>query len=215
MSAATSAVRLLLVDDHALFREGIARLLAAEPEFEVRGRAGSIKEAQAALGAAPFDVVILDVDLGQERGLDLMPELRRSHPGVKVLLVTAGVSDREAIQYIQAGAAGIFHKTRPPEELCEAVRSVARGEVFLEPEYMRPLFSAADPSHDVRPKLTEREVAITRLILEGLANKEIGERLGLAESTVKAALRQLFDRVGVRTRSQLVKVALEQYRDLL
>jgi DNA-binding NarL/FixJ family response regulator len=209
-------IRILVIDDHALFREGLARLLEGEPDIEVTGCVGSGAEAAASLAEVCPDLVILDVDLGAERGLNLLPMLRRLCPDARILVVTAGLTDREAVQYVEGGAAGIFHKTRPPYTLCEAVRKVFHGEVYLEPGYVKPLFSAVQQaSTDDRPRLTEREIAITRMILEGLANKEIAARLSVAESTVKAALRVLFEKVGVRTRSQLVKVALEQYREYL
>ncbi len=208
-------IRLFLVDDHALFREGLIRLLEAEPDFSVVGRAANLAEASAGIPALEPDVVLLDVDLGGERGVELLQDPVISAQLPKVLVVTAGASDREALMLVQAGVAGIMHKQKPPAELCQAIRQVARGEVYLEARYLRPLFQSVDSGQSDRVTLTEREVKIMRLIFQGMANKEIGEKLSVAESTVKAALRVMFDKLGVRTRSQLVKVALEQYRDQL
>jgi len=208
-------IRLFLVDDHPLFREGLARLLESEPEFEVCGREGTVQEALASLDRANPDVVLLDVDLGNGRGLDLVQQMKLRQTPVRVLVVTAGVTDREAVQLVQAGVAGIFHKNKAPEVLCSAIREVAAGGVHLESRYLKPLFETIDESRAAPPKLTDREIRIMRLVLQGLANKEIGQQLEVAESTVKAALRALFDKLGVRTRSQLVRVALEQYKELL
>lgn len=211
----TEKIRLFLVDDHALFREGLIRLLEAEPDFTVAGRAGNIAEAVAAIPELKPDVVLLDVDLGGERGVELLQDPAIASQIPKILVVTAGASDREALMLVQAGVAGIMHKQKPPAELCQAIRQVARGEVYLEARYLRPLFQSVEGGESDRVTLTEREVKIMRLIFQGMANKEIGEKLSVAESTVKAALRVMFDKLGVRTRSQLVKVALEQYRDQL
>lgn len=211
----TEKIRLFLVDDHALFREGLIRLLEAEPDFIVAGRAGNIAEAVAAIPELKPDVVLLDVDLGGERGVELLQDPAIASQIPKILVVTAGASDREALMLVQGGVAGIMHKQKPPAELCQAIRQVARGEVYLEARYLRPLFQSVEGGEPDRVTLTEREVKIMRLIFQGMANKEIGEKLSVAESTVKAALRVMFDKLGVRTRSQLVKVALEQYRDQL
>ncbi|MBL8178412.1 MAG: response regulator transcription factor [Bryobacterales bacterium] len=214
MITPTGKIPLLLIDDHALFREGLARLLETQPDFEIAGKADHIAAGLQQLHDCGPELVLLDVDLGGERALDFVREARgRGYTG-KILIVTAGVTDLEAMQLIQAGVSGIFHKHNPPETLCEAVRQVAAGELFLEPRYLRGLFAAVDPQAiDDRPRLTERERIAMRCLLEGHANKEIGARLDISESSVKALLRGLFDKLGVRTRSQLVKIALDQYRD--
>ncbi|MCC6585474.1 MAG: response regulator transcription factor [Bryobacterales bacterium] len=209
-------MRLFVIDDHALFREGLVRLLQNVPDFEVCGQSPSVREALSEIPKAQPDMILLDVDLGSERGLDIFPSLRDKQYNGKVLVVTGGVTDREAVQLIQAGASGILHKHKAPEELCDAIRQVARGEVYLDQHYLKPLFHSVESNEGkVRRALSDREVRILRLIFQGMANKEIAEQLNLTESTVKAALRVLFDKLGVRTRSQLVKVALEQYRDQL
>ena len=208
-------IRILLLDDHALFREGLARLLDAHAGFVIAGKAETVVEALALLPTALPDVVLLDVDLGTDRAIDFVRLARQQQFAGRVLVVTAGVSDTEAIQLVQAGVSGILHKHNPPDVLCDVVRRIAAGEVHLEPRYLRPLFSSMDESAAARPQLVARELAIMRLLLRGLANKEIAADLHLSESAVKAALRVLFEKVGVRTRSQLVKVAIEQYRDQL
>lgn len=214
---AEQTLSLLLVDDHALFREGLARVLESEPEFQVKGKASNATDALALVREDPnYDIVILDVDLGHERALDFVEGCRPLGFRGKILLVTAGVSDREALQYVQHGVAGILHKQHSPSALCAAIRRVAAGEVHLEPNYLRVLFQSVDnTTAQSRPHLTERDIKVMRHVLQGLANKEIGAQLNISESATKASLRTLFDKLGVRTRSQLVKVVLEEYRDYL
>jgi two-component system nitrate/nitrite response regulator NarL len=215
-SIAEQTIQLMLVDDHALFREGLARVLESVPEFQVVGKASTVGEAIGILEAGTsVDIVILDVDLGHERGMDFMDRARQANFKGRILLVTAGVSDREAVLYVQAGAAGILHKQNQPKALCDAILKVARGEVHLEGQYLKAIFQTVDTTQPTRPRLTERDTRVMRLLLEGAANKEISAELNISESAAKASLRALFDKLGVRTRSQLVRIALEQYRDFL
>lgn len=209
-------IRLLVVDDHALFREGLGGLLEREPDLAVVGKCGSAAEALACLEDRRPTMILLDFDLGSEIALDLIAAARQNGFTGQILIITAGVNDLEAVQLIQAGVAGILHKHNTPERLCEAIRQAASGEVCLEKSYLKPLFRVTDQSRTSgRPKLTDRDKAVLRYIFQGLANKEIGTRLEIAEGAVKASLRQLFQKLGVRTRAQLVKVALERYRDQL
>ncbi|MEO8367604.1 MAG: response regulator transcription factor [Candidatus Solibacter sp.] len=212
----SQVIRLLIVDDHALFREGIATLLGREPDFEVVGRCASAKDALRFLEEGNPSVILLDFDLGPEPAVDFAREAKvRGYTG-HVLVVTAGVSEQEALQLIQAGVAGILHKHNPPDVLCNTIRHVAAGEVSLEKHYLKPLFRTIDKSRSMaEPSLGERDKLILRYVFQGLANKEIGARLDLSEGAIKACLRQLFQKLGVHTRAQLVKVALEQYRDQL
>jgi two-component system nitrate/nitrite response regulator NarL len=209
-------IRLLLVDDHGLFREGLARVMEAQPDFKVTGKTSTVAAAVEMIGRESFDVVLLDVDLGDERGIEFVQEAKLREFTGKILVVTAGVSDSEAVQYVQAGVSGILHKQSPPEALWAAVRKVAGGEVHLEPGYLKAIFETVQaPESGTSKRLTDRELAVVRRLLRGLGNKEIGGELGVSEASVKATLQGLFDKSGVRTRSQLVKVALEQYRDML
>lgn len=211
-----STINLLLVDDHAMFRQGLARVLEKEPGFRIAGQYASGSEALAALRESEAEIVLLDVDLGSERALDFIVEARKRGFEGRILVVTAGVSDQEALQLVQAGVAGIMHKHHSTENLAGAIRQVAAGEVYLEKDYMVSLFRSVDrtKSQD-RPRLTERDKIVLRYIFQGLTNKDIGLRLQISESAVKSSLRILFDKLAVRTRAQLVKIALEQYRDQL
>jgi two-component system nitrate/nitrite response regulator NarL len=217
MSTSTSqSIRLLIVDDHTMFREGLARMIEREQDFRVMGQCASSTDALTLLHEADVDVVLLDVDLGAERALDLIVSAKRAGFQGRFLIVTAGISDQEAVQLVEAGVAGILHKQNSTEVLGNTIRQVASGEVCLEKAYLGPLFRSVDRSRPARPmRLTDRDKAVLRFTLQGLTNREIAGRLELSESAVKASLRQAFGKLNVRTRAQAVKVALEQYRDQL
>jgi DNA-binding NarL/FixJ family response regulator len=207
-------IHLLLIDDHGLFREGLAKVMADQPDFVVAGKASGVQDGLALLETGPIDIVLLDVDLGPSRGVEFVTAARARGFAGRILLVTGGLSEQEAIQYVQDGVSGIIHKHNPPEALCAAVRRVARGEVFLEPNYWNAMFRAIHSDAGTR-QLTNREREVLKRVVRGLANKEIGAEIGVSEASVKASLQGLFDKLGVRTRTQLVKIALDQYREIL
>src|ERR1700694_104689 len=125
--AAASTISLFLVDDHAMFREGLAHVLGKEPGFHIAGQCGSAADALARLGRSGATMVLLDVDLGSERALDFVLEARKKGFEGQILIVTAGVSGQEAVQLVQAGVAGILYKQHSTEALCSAIRQVAAG----------------------------------------------------------------------------------------
>jgi DNA-binding NarL/FixJ family response regulator len=216
MENETALVNLIIVDDHAMFREGLARSMENERDLRVVGQFATASAALASLAETAVDVVLLDIDLGPERALDFVAAAKRAEFQGRILVVTAGASDQEAIQLIQAGVSGILHKHNSTAELCRTIRQIATGEVCLEKNYLGPLFRAVDRSRPASgPRLTERDRTVLRLILQGLTNREIAARLHISEGAVKASLRQVFQKLSVRTRAQLVKVALEKYRDEL
>lgn len=209
-------MQLLLVDDHEMFREGLARVLEREPDLRLVGQCASGAEALALLAKTPATIVLLDVDLGPERALDFVIAARRRGFDGQLLILTAGISDQEAVQLVQAGVAGILHKQHSTRVLCQTIRQIAHGEVCLEKAYLAPLFRSVDRTRTPdRPKLSERDKVVLRFVFQGLTNREIAGKLEISEGAVKASLRQVFGKLGVRTRAQLVKVALEQYRDQL
>jgi two-component system nitrate/nitrite response regulator NarL len=209
-------IRLLLVDDHAMFREGLARMLEKEPDFVIAGQVNSAAEALDQAVACEARVVLLDVDLGSDRAIDFSTRARDRGFGGKILILTAGMSDREAVQLVQSGVAGIIHKHHSTDVLSGAIRQVARGEVWLEKKYLGSLFRTVDRTREpARVTLTERDRTILRYLLQGLTNREMAERIDVSEGAVKASLRHVGKKLGVRTRTQLVKVALEQLKDQL
>jgi DNA-binding NarL/FixJ family response regulator len=205
-------MRLLLLDDHILFREGLSRLLGSEPGFEIAGNCGTSAEALEVLRLRPVDIVLLDSDLGDDHGSQFISSARRLGFQGKILMVTAGMSAKESSAALQLGASGIFLKHESPGALVKAIRSVATGEVWVDPRIIQNMAAAVQQNEDQttgRP-LTEREQRVLQGIFEGLTNKEVAARLGVTESAVKATLQQLFQKTGVRTRSQLVRIALER-----
>src|SRR5580692_570483 len=187
-----------------MFREGLARVLEKEPGIKVVGQSATCAEALGLLTKSGASMVLLDVDLGPERALDFIVEAKKRAFDGQILVVTAGVSGPEAVQLVQAGVAGILHKQHSTEALCHTIRQVAAGEVCLEKDYLAALFRSVDRTQERnRPRLTDRERAMLRFILQGLTNKDIGARLHISEGAVKFSLRKLCEKVGVRTRTQL------------
>ena len=210
-NAATAPVRMYLLDDHALFREGLLRLLASDSALTVVGQSGNPSTALDEILAAAPDLLILDYDLGSETATQFMSTLRERGFSRRVLLVTAGLPDADALRLIRMGISGIFHKQHTPEDLHRAIFEVAAGRVLIDQEYLQAIVAAGQPPG--LPRFTERERSTMRLLLQGKANKEIAAKFGISESAVKSTLQQLFSKTGVRTRSQLVLLAIEKYRD--
>jgi len=208
-------IEILLVDDHTLFREGVARLLETELAFKVVA-CGSIKEALAVLRRRQIDIVLLDFDLGQRDGTRFVRLAKEQGFGGKILVVTAGVEEREAAELIRCGISGIFMKHNSAALLAQGIRDVMAGKVWFDQELLQATMHGSAPLPESQSeRFTQRERQVLSYVLEGLANKEIAARIGVSESSVKATLQQLFSKTGVHTRGQLVRIALEQYNDQL
>jgi two-component system nitrate/nitrite response regulator NarL len=209
-------VAILLVDDHALFRESVARLLAVEPGFRVVAHCESVDDALQTLRKTRVDIVLLDYDLGQHDGEEFLLAASREGFIGKVLVVTAGVEKEQAAQLIRRGVSGIFMKHHSASLLIEGIRDVLAGKVWFDRELLQEAMSGRSAPQESTPsQFTDRERQVLSYIFDGLANKEIAQRIGMSESSVKATLQQLFSKTGVRTRSQLVRVALEQHKGQL
>jgi two-component system, NarL family, nitrate/nitrite response regulator NarL len=206
-------IKILLLDDHSLFREGLSRLLEGEPDLEMVACCGSVGEATDVLRQKPIDIVLLDHDLGKERGFNFITRARQLGFGGLFLMVTAGMTDSESLRALDLGVSGIFLKHSSPGVLTQAIRKVMAGETWLDKIAIQALVRVAKhPEGTGETNLfTERERHVLHGVFEGLSNKEIGVRLNISESSVKAALQQLFQKTGVRTRSQLVRIALEEH----
>ena len=209
----TQEIGILLVDDHSLFREGLSRLLEAEPGFRIAGNCASASEALVVLDKEQVDIVLLDYDLGDEQGSMFLENSKRKGFEGRVLMVTAGMSDAGTLRAFELGAAGIFLKHSPPSELVQAIYHVIGGDTWLDPRAMRSVVAGATdktggPSSQT---LNQRERAVLKAVFEGFSNKEIADKLQISEYSVKWVLQQLFDKTGVRTRSQLVRIALEKF----
>jgi DNA-binding NarL/FixJ family response regulator len=208
-------IRILLIDDHSLFRESLSRLLENEPDFQVVGSFASIGEARSALDGESVDIVLLDYDLGGESGLARVESVTRAGFEGRVLLVTAGVSDADTVPILKSGISGIFLKHSPPEQLVEAIRKILQGEIWLDNKAIRALVAGATSREAAKPNtpelLSARERAVLAGLVGGLTNKEIAAKLQTSENAVKWAVQQLFGKTGARARSQLVRIALEKY----
>ena len=205
-------LRILLVDDHTLFRESVASALGADHTIRIE-HCGTIREALQILSERRFDLVLLDHDLGSERASHFVPAAREAGFEGRVLVVTAWVSETEARRLLRQGVSGIFLKQAPLDELKAAVRAVSNGGTFVDPSFARTSEETASTEQMNAPLFNERQRRVLRFVLEGLSNKEIAWRLQISESYVKAILQALFQKTGVRTRGQLVRVAFEQYED--
>lgn len=207
-------IRVLMVDDHGLFRESLGRLLDTARDMAVVGQCATIAEAFRELSQSDPDVILLDYDLGEESGLSLLAELKRRASSARVLMVTAGLHDEVVLRVMEMGASGIFLKHGNPDRLIQAIQRVASGEVWLDDPALRSLLAErrnrTEHLERARP-LTARQSEVLRGILDGLANKEIAWKLNTSETAVKAAVQELFHKAGVRTRSQLVRIAIEQH----
>jgi two-component system, NarL family, nitrate/nitrite response regulator NarL len=211
-----SRARVLIVDDHTLFRESLARLLQDEHSLEVR-HCGSVQDGIAILRSWPADIVLLDFDLGNEKGSAFLVKASVAGFRGKTLLLTAGVNELEAADLIRKGISGIVLKHSPPSELFESIQKTLEGKVWFDQAYLKRIIDRTSGSEitPTRTIFTERERQVLSLVFEGLANKEIADRLQVSESSVKSSLQQLFEKTGVRTRGQLVRVALEKFKDQL
>ena len=205
-------IRLLLVDDHSLFREGLARLLASECDFKMVAQCSTSAEALQLLGRSEVDLVLLDFDLGDEQGNRFISLARQSGYSGKILMVTAGMNATESSVALKLGVSGIVLKQSSPNSLANAIRLVAGGETWVDQKIIQQMADQfLQGGQQGLPRgLTEREDQVLRHVFEGLTNKEIAAKIGVSESSVKATLQQLFDKTGVRTRSQLVRIALER-----
>lgn len=206
-------VRILIVDDHTLFRESLTRLLEADTDFRVAHACASVEEALRTIETTPIDVVLLDYDLSAEMGVRFLTQSKLVNFTGRVLMVTSGMSDAAILRSIDDGAAGIFLKNSPLAELIQAIYRVTKGETWIDPGVAKAILRAVHQPGETmgKDKISDREREVLRGILEGLSNKEISSKLGISEGTVKAALQQLFARTGVRTRSQLVRIAVEKH----
>ena len=194
-----TAVRVVIVDDHPVVRDGTAALLGRQPGIVIVGTAGSLDEARDTLGSTPADVVLLDIRLGAESGLTLLTDVPEPRPGVIVL--TAYDYPQYAEAALRLGASGFVLKTAPIAELLDAIRRVAAGGMAFS---VRPRAGAGIA------RLSERELEVVRLVVDGRSNDEIGARLGIGPKTVESHLRRLFERFDLASRTELATRALRE-----
>ena len=200
------SIRIFLLDDHEVVRRGIAELLGAEPDMEVVGEAGSAEDALSRIRAAKPDVAVLDVRLPDGSGVEVCREVRSAQPETRCLMLTSYADDEALFDAIMAGASGYVLKDIRGNDLVQAIRAVAGGTSLLDPvataRVMERLRSPQGSGDSRLESLTEQERRILDLIGEGMTNRQIGERLFLAEKTVKNYVSSLLAKLGMERRTQ-------------
>ena len=196
-----SRIRVVLVDDHAVVRRGLADLLASTPDIEVAGTAADGAEALTVVREVQPDVVLMDLQMPGTDGVEATRAIAAMADGPQVLVLTSFSDSERIIAALDAGAVGYLLKDAEPDEVIDGLRAVVRGESPLHPKAARELLLARGRAAE-RPQLTPRETDVLRLVRLGLANKQIARRLGISERTVKAHLTSAFQRIGVPDRTQ-------------
>ncbi|MGQ4417391.1 response regulator [Streptomyces sp. SAS_269] len=210
-----SPIRVFLLDDHEVVRRGVRDLLTDEPDIEVIGEAGTVEQALVRVPALRPQVAVLDVRLPDGDGVSVCRELRSRMPELACLMLTSFDDEEALLDSIMAGASGYVLKQIQGSDLVSAVRTVARGQSLLDPSattrLMARLRGGQEPEEepDELPGLTDREREILALIGEGLTNRQIGQRLYLAEKTVKNHISRLLAKLGVERRIQAAVIATQ------
>jgi len=211
MQAEQGTVRIVLIDDHALVREGLRRIVEEEPRFVVAGEAATGAEGLRLALYAPCDVVVLDLSLPDRSGLEILKTIRSARPAVPVLVVTMHGEEEYGVRAMRADAAGYLTKESAGDELVAAIRAVIAGRRYISPRLadliaVHVAHSSREKSHG---KLSDREYEILCAIGSGLTLAEIGRRLGLSIKTVSTYRSRLLDKLQLESTTQLVRYALE------
>lgn len=209
-------IRVLLVDDHSLFRKGLAALLAREKGFEVAGEAQDGIEAFAKAKELKPDLVLMDISMPRCDGVEATRRIRKAFPSVKIVMLTILEEDKKLFQAIKAGAQGYMLKNVKPEALFETLRGVFAGEAAISrataTKIMNEFAEQAGREHtdSCREDLSERELGVLQLLTQGMTNKEIGHKLHLAENTVKNHLKNILAKLQLDNRVQAAAFALKK-----
>jgi two-component system response regulator NreC len=215
VAMANETIRVLLVDDHAMVREGLRLLLRTAPDVAVIGEADNGVTAVANARCLVPDVVVLDLDMPNGDGMTAVRELKQSLPNVRVLILTMHSEHERLLPLLEAGARGYLTKDAASSDLVDAIRVVAAGEVYVRPAAARLLASAVIPEHAARSArgrfqtLSDREQTTLRLLAEGYSGVEIARKLGISTKTVDAYKRRVQDKLGLEHRTDYVRFALE------
>lgn len=209
-------IRLLLVDDHQVVRSGLRMLLSNETDVEIVGEAGTAREALDAVQALKPNVVLMDIGLPDLSGIDATREIKRTDPAVAVVALTIHEDEEYFFKMLEAGASGYVPKRAAPEELLTAIRTAAAGEVYLYPSLAKLLvkdYLAQEHTSEAGKALdglTEREQEVLRYLAEGVANDEIAEALVISAKTVARHRENIMLKLGLHSRSELVRYAIRK-----
>ena len=201
-------IKILITDDHPVVREGLAGMLAGQPDFEVIGLAGDGETAVNLYTSLQPDVVLMDLQLPILDGVSAIQAIREANSDAKILVLTTYDSDADIVRAIEAGATGYLLKDTPRDELFRAIRAVAAGNSVLAPTVATRVMSRMrTPTEE---KLSAREIEVLEWVAKGASNKEIGKSLSISVATVKTHLIHIFGKLGVDDRTAAVTTALEQ-----
>jgi two-component system NarL family response regulator len=200
-------IKLLVADDHHLFREGLSRILADTPDFEVVGNVSSGEQAIAGVAELNPDIVVLDIHMPGIGGLAAAAQLRQRYPSLGIMMLTVSEDEDDLFAAVRAGARGYMLKNSTAAELSEGIKRVYAGEAAISPSMSMKLlnqFTATPPATSTRPadNLTERERDVLKLVAQGMSNKEIGQKLMISPHTAKAHLRHILDKLNLRSRAE-------------
>ncbi len=201
-------MRILIVDDHKVVRDGIRFMLRDAPEVEIVGDAESAEAMFEVIGADPIDVVLLDIRMEGMTGLDALGRMASDFPQVRVLMLSMHDQPGYVRRAIELGAAGYLLKSAGREEILAAIVAVSEGEIYVQSALMEPLLADVAGAPRKSGRLSPREQQVLQLIADGFENKQIARELGLSEATVKTYLRGVFDRLDVSSRAEAVAVGL-------
>ena len=205
MSEGKRAIRLMVVDDHQIVREGLVALLQAQEDFEVVAEAGDGEAAIEQFRKQRPDVTLIDLRMPKVDGVEVIRALRREHPTSRFLVLTTYDSEDDISRALQAGASGYLLKGTNRTTLRDAIRLVHAGRRYIPPEIAERVLPG--PAAE---ELTDREVEVLRRIAEGMSNREIGEQLGITENTVKTHVNRLLAKLGVTDRTKALVLALKR-----
>ena len=205
MSAEASPIRILVVDDHPVVRQGVAGLVGGHPDMRVVGEASNGREAIQQFRAHHPDVVLMDLQMPEMNGLDALMAIRDEAPEARIIVLTTYAGDAQVLRAIKAGARGYLLKSALHRELLETIRAVHSGKKSLSAEASYEL-----AEHATDDALTPAEVRVLRLIAEGNANKEIAEQLSVSEETVKGQVRNILSKLGAKDRTHAAMIGLKR-----
>ena len=203
-----SAIRIVIADDHPVFRAGLQGLLSGQADFEVVGEAANGREAVTVVRHAAPDVLLIDLQMPELDGVGAIQQIRAVAPATRILVLTTYDSDGDILRAVEAGATGYLLKDTPREELFRAIRATARGDSVLSPSVASKLVSRS--RGPVERSLSAREIEVLTLVARGVSNKIIAKELRISEATVKTHLLHIFAKLGVDDRTAAVTAAMEK-----
>jgi DNA-binding NarL/FixJ family response regulator len=211
LSAARHALRLVVVDDHALFRRGLVGLLEDMPGFQVVGQAGDGQQALPVIEQARPDIVLLDLNMPVMDGIATLRALKERQSPARVLMLTISQEDTDLLDAIRAGADGYLLKNTEPDDLRKAILRVAEGQGALSPEVTAPVLRALSryPVDEPVPLLSERELEVLTCMVDGQTTQQMAARLFISENTVKTHVRHIFEKLEVSNRAEAVGKAMQ------